>query len=219
MQTLTREPQIKTERAQPSGIIVTAIIIFALAGLLSGFAIGGFVRPLKNPSTTLPNQTSTSPKLHTTQTPSTPITTEHPTPMGFPAIDHYQYIEIADGSTAYSFTAHAIEKDGTSITSSSITCKIWLTHNAKVNNSITGDRLRSVDTLDQPFPDEAQGTMNFSASTPQTQMCSNGTGHWSYMLSPTLHPGLYYIVTLMDWDGVHYNWSWVAIRIRSSKSN
>lgn len=214
MQTLTRKPPVQSERAQPAGVLVTAIIMFALAGLLSGFAVGAFVRPLRNGQNNAPGQSTTSHKTHTTPTPSTSQTTNDPIPMGFPVFDSYQYIEIADGATTYSITAHAIKKDGTRITASGITCKIWLTHNGKV--MLSTDRLRSVETLDQPFPDEEQSALNFSATTPQTQMCDNGIGQWSYTISPTLHPGLYYVVVLMDWSGVHYNWSWDAIRVRSS---
>lgn len=220
MQTLIRGPQVNTEqRKQPVGIIVTAIVLFALAGLLSGFAIGGFVRSQKNSLNNLPNQTSTSSKKHTTPTPTPTASTDHPIPMGIPVVDNRTYVENADGSTIYMVNAHAVYKTGEPISSSAITCKIWLTKDGNVSQNITSDRLRSVTTLDQPFPKEEVGSLTFSASTPQTQVCNNGQGTWNYTVSTSVHPGLYYIVVLMDWGGVHYNWSWFAIRVKSTQSN
>jgi len=194
--------------------VLTAIILFALAGLLSGFSVGAFVRPGQRFQVNIPSQTATVPTTHKTAIPTTTPGTEGPQFLGEPVIDNSQYAETADGSTPYSFTAHAVSKSGAAITSSGITCKIWLTQDGKVSSHITADRLRSVDTLSEPFPKEVSGGMNFTAATPQTQMCNNGQGQWNYTLSPALHTGTYYIVVLMDWSGIHYNWSWIAIKVK-----
>ncbi len=123
-----------------------------------------------------------------------------------------QYTETANGSTSYSFTGLVVNKQNTPVRAAGITCKIWLTKDGNVNSVITDDRLQSASTLDLPFPKEAQGTLIFAASTPQTQMCHNGQAKWSYQIAPTTETGQYYIVLLTDWNGIHYNWSWVKIR-------
>lgn len=215
MSSVSRQPSTNSINSQPRGIIVTAIIMFALVGLLSGFAVGAFVRPGHGSPVNVPNQAGTTPSTHKTHTPTAPAT-EHPTTITEPKINTYTYNEVANGSTSYTFTASTIKKSGAPINGSDLTCKIWLTRDGNVSASITSDRLRSVGTLNQPFPREVLDGLTFSASTPQTQTCANGQGTWSYTLPSTLHPGLYYIVALMDWEGAHYNWSWVAIRVRGS---
>ena len=215
MQTVSKQPSTDHFNPQSRGIVLTAIVLFALAGLLSGFAVGAFVRPGHGSPVNIPSQTETTPTTHKTHTPTTPVT-DHPAPINEPTIGSYSYFEVANGSTPYTFTASTTKKDGGAINGSDLTCKIWLTKDGNVSAAITTNRLRSVGTLSQPFSNEVQGGLAFGASTPQTQTCANGHGTWSYTLSPTLHPGLYYIAALMDWQGVHYNWSWVAIRVKQS---
>jgi len=215
MQSISKQSSTNNFNSQPRSIVLMAIILFALGGLLSGFAVGAFVRPGHGSQVNIPSQTATTPTAHKTSTPTTPVT-DHPSPINEPAIGAYSYFEVANGSTSYTFTASTTNKNGDPIVGSNITCKIWLTKNGNVSAAITADRLRSVSTLSQPFPKEVQGGLTFGASTPQTQMCTNGQGTWNYTLSPTLHPGLYYIAALMDWEGIHYNWSWVAIRVKQS---
>jgi hypothetical protein len=216
MQTLPGQEQFHptTVGTQTRTVVLAAIILFALAGLLSGFAVGAFVRPNKTTPIALPNQLSNLPK---TKIKKTSITTTVPVqiiPLGEPVIDTYQFSEIANGSTTYTFTGHVVDKQNAPVRASGITCKIWLTKNGNVNPNITEDRLQSVSTLDQPFPKEAQGDLLFASATPQTQMCASGQGNWSYQIAPTTKAGQYYIVLLTDWNGVHYNWKWIAIRIQ-----
>lgn len=215
MQSVSKQPSTNHFNPQSRGIVLTAIVLFALGGLLSGFAVGAFVRPGHGSPVDIPSQTGTTPTAHKTPTPTTPVT-DHPAPINEPKIGSYSYFEVASGNTPYTFTASTTKKDGGVINGSDLTCKIWLTKDGNVSAAITANRLRSVGTLSQPFSNEVQGGMTFGASTPQTQTCANGHGTWSYTLSPTLHPGLYYIAALMDWQGVHYNWSWVAIRVKQS---
>jgi hypothetical protein len=215
MQSVSRQPHSDVVQPQTRGIAVMAIILFALAGLLSGFAVGAFVRPGQHSQVNLPSQPGTTPSTQKTHAPTAPVT-DHPTTINEPTISAYTYNEVANGSTLYTFTASTTKKNGASIAGSDLTCKIWLTKDGNVNASITANRLRSVSTLSQPFPREVLGGLMFSTSTPQTQTCANGQGMWSYTLSQTVQPGLYYVVALMDWEGVHYNWSWVAIRVKPS---
>ncbi len=211
MYTASRPRPVQSSQSA-TRIITIAIIMFALAGLISGFAVGAFLRPGK---LTERNVSRQPPQVNSAHTPTVTITrSQTPIPLGFPAIDHYQYVEVADGSTTYTFTAHAINKQGQPIHASGITCKIWLTKDGNVNPTITLSRLQSVATLDQPFPHEVQGALAFSSTTPQTQTCNNGQGTWNYTVAPSVEKGLYYIVVLMDWSGVHFNWSWVAIVIK-----
>jgi hypothetical protein len=107
-----------------------------------------------------------------------------------------------------------VDKQNAPVHASGITCKIWLTKNGNVSPNITENRLQSISTLDQPFPKEAQGSLIFTSATPQTQMCKNGQGNWSYQIAPTVKTGQYYMVILTDWNGIHYNWSWIAIKIQ-----
>ena len=136
--------------------------------------------------------------------------------MNPPAIQQVTYVEIANGNTPYTVTAQAVDKKGQPIYSQSITCKLWLTEDNNVNANMPASRLVSVDTLAQPFPKE-EGALNFAETTPQTQPCNNnGQGQWSYTVSPSIKHGIYYLVVLMDWDGIHYNWSWITITIKKA---
>ena len=45
MQTLTEKRQTNNVRSQSHTIVVVAMLLFALAGLISGFAVGAFIRP------------------------------------------------------------------------------------------------------------------------------------------------------------------------------
>lgn len=215
MQTLPGQEQFHTVAVgrQTRSAVLAAIILFALAGLFSGFAVGVFVHPNKPTQLTLPNQTSNSSKTRTKQTPITAVVSVLPVPLGEPVVVNYQYREIANGSTTYTFTGQVVNKQEIPVRASGITCKMWLTKDGNVNSTITNDRLQSVSTLDQPFPKE-EGALIFASSTPQTQMCHNGQVTWSYQIAPVTKAGQYYIVILTDWNGVHYNWSWIAIRIQ-----
>lgn len=214
MQQLSRQGSSNNLNNQSRAIAFIAIFLFALAGLVSGFSVGAFVRPSLPFSGKNTGSEASQPSTNQSQTATHTPRTQHPIPLGFPIIDQYQYIEHADGSTTYTFSVHAVDHSGQPVHSSGITCKIWLTQDNKVNRSITLDRLQAVDTLSSPFPGEAQGVLNFASSTPQTQFCNNGHGTWNYAIAPSTEHGLYYMVILMDWSGVHFNWSWLAIVIR-----
>jgi hypothetical protein len=215
MQTLPGQEHFHTVTAgsQTRNAVLVALILFAMAGLISGFAVGAFAHPNKAPSVIIPNQPTHALKTKVKQTPTATNVSLQPISLGEPVIDSYQPDEIANGSTTYTFTGHVVNKQNSLLRTSSVTCKIWLTKDGNVSPNITENRLQSVSTLDQPFPKETHGALLFTAATSQTQMCQNGQGTWSYQIAPTTKPGQYYIVLLTDWNGIHYNWSWVAIRI------
>ncbi len=68
----------------------------------------------------------------------------------------------------------------------------------------------------QPYV-EVPGLTFTDANSPQTHLCtSKGRGTWTYQVTPSVPAGVYDLVVLNDWSGVHYNWSWVQISIKSS---
>jgi hypothetical protein len=132
----------------------------------------------------------------------------------------YSYFQIANGSTNYAFSALIINKNKTSIQASDVTCKLWLTREGDVNSILRADQyslLRTIDTIQQPFPKEVVGAFNYIAPSQQTQPCSpNGKTSWSYTISQSVKPGTYSLVALADWKGESFNWSWVQIVIKKA---
>jgi hypothetical protein len=216
MQTLPGQEHFHTVSVgtQTRNVVLIALVFFALAGLISGFTVGAFLHSHQTGQIKLPSQASNT-QTKPQQTVTTAPSSAHPLPLGDPVIDSYQWKEIADGSTMYSFAGHVVNKQNILLRTSSVTCKIWLTKDGNVDSAMTEVRLQSVSTLALPFADEVPGVLLFSTATPQTQMCLRGRGAWSYQIAPTTKPGYYFIVLLTDWGGIHYNWSWIQIRIVS----
>lgn len=206
--------------SQTRTIAVFAVFLFAIAGLISGFAVGAFIHP-KTSSTGISGLSVKPPVAQKTQTPVS-TTTVQPTKLGYPVIDQADYFEKADGSTLYTLSAYAVDqaKDpghGNPIHASGITCRLWLTKNGNVNSNMPSDRLRSIDTLQESFPKEIPGALVFASNTSQVQSSNtNGQAIWKYTVSSSLDSGTYYLVTLMDWNGIHYNWSWITITIKKA---
>ncbi len=196
-------------------IAITAMIFFALSGLISGFTVAAFYPPkfITQPSANSGNIAI----VHKTET-RTPPTTIHPVALGYPVIDTISSFEAADGTTVYSLTAHAIDQvpdraHGKPVHAPGITCRLWLVDN-KQNPVVPLDRLKAPDTLQSsPFPGEIAGLI-FDASTPQTQLCNDGVGSWKYQVATSVNPGSYYLVVLTDWKGLHYTWSWNVVTIK-----
>ncbi len=214
MQTLTGQSTTHNVGTQSRMIATIAILLFALAGLISGFAVGAFVRPNQPHQATNSNKPINAPVQGKTGTQTPTPTVINPQLLGIPTIKSFQYSENADGTTNYTFTAQAVDKLQQPLHYAGITCKMWLTHDGKVNNNIPPNRLKAVDTLAQPFPKEVVNALNFASTTPQVQSCTAGQGNWNYSLSSSLDSGTYYLVVLMDWSGIHYNWSWSQIIIK-----
>jgi hypothetical protein len=206
--------------SQTRTIAVFAVFLFAIAGLISGFAVGAFIHP-KAPSTGNSGSSTKPPLVQKTQTPvsTTPV---QPTTLGFPVIDRASYFENADGSTTYTLSAYAVDQSkdighGNPVHAPGITCRLWLTKDGNVSSNIPPDRLRSISTLQEPFPKEIPGALIFTSETSQVQPSNaNGRATWKYTLSTSLDSGSYYLVILMDWNGIHYNWSWAEITIKKA---
>jgi hypothetical protein len=201
---------------QSRTVAFTAIVLFALSGLISGFAVGAFVHP----NFALPTHDTGSHTAVQNNQAQTPVSTEHPIPLGFPVIDQSSNVEIADGTTLYTLSAYAVDQSidkahGKPVHQPGMTCRLWLIPMSAGSPSIPLDRLKSPDTLQSsPLPGEVQGLM-FDPTTAQTQPCNaNGQGIWKYRLDPSVIPGTYYLVVLTDWQGTHYNWSWITVTIK-----
>lgn len=220
MQTLSsRSPNRLSQQSRK--IAVFAILLFALSGLISGFAMGAFVRP-KIGIGTKPTGSGITPVGQNTKTAVT--TTLTPTKLGWPVFTPSGK-QIANGTSLYTLTAQVVDqsidpRNGYPVHASGITCKIWLTKDGNINDNIQADnykRLKSVDTLNESFPGEIVGALNFDPGTQQTQPSNaNGQATWKYTVAPFVAPGDYFLVVLADWNGAHYNWSWAHIEIKNA---
>ncbi|HEY4382873.1 MAG TPA: hypothetical protein VGN34_00145 [Ktedonobacteraceae bacterium] len=192
-------------------IIITAITLFALSGLLVGFAFGALTKQRSQPTTNISQNKPSTPITVPRSTTPTPSPTEQITSLGIPHIVPVNTVAlVADGATPYTLSAYPIDKAGNQIHSATITCKIWLTKDTDINGTLStaNDQLKNVDTLNQPFPKEEQGALNFTGSQ-QTQKCSaSGNTTWTYTIAPTVDPGSYRLIVLTDWAGQHWNWSY-----------
>ena len=209
---------------QTRNIAVVAILLFAISGLISGFAVGVFVHPKAQtgPGTGTGNTGSKStPITHTTPTQETTAVPENVN-LAEPSIKtgDYPYFQIANGSTSYTVSALIINKNKTPIQASDVTCRLWLTKEGDINSILGANDYaipRSIGTFQQPFPEEAAGALNFIAPSQQVQFCvSNGKTTWTYTISPSIDAGTYYLVTLASWKGKSFNWYYVAIVIKKS---
>ena len=200
---------------QSRKIAVFAVLLFALSGLISGFAVGAFVRPRIGPGTTSPGSGTTS----GTQSSKTSQPTANII-LDYPVIGDFSYSEVANGSTTYIFTAQIFDKSKNPIRTTDVTCKLWLTKNGDVNPVLQADNdaiPRAIDQIQQPFPHEVANGLNFIPPSPQVQQCApNGKTTWSYTVSPSVNPGTYYLVVLADWKGKSYTWSWQSIKIKKA---
>lgn len=193
-------------------IIITAITLFALSGLLVGFAFGALTihRPQQTTHTgpTVKNTPITVPRAAT----ATPTPVAQSMPLGIPKITNISSITLtADGTTPYTISAYPIDKAGNQVHSGDITCKIWLTKDPNINDTLgkANDQLKNADTLNAPFSNEEQGALSFGSGSQQTQKCSaSGDTTWTYAVAPTVAPGSYRLIVLTDWSGQHWNWSY-----------
>src|SRR5207248_9795724 len=109
-------------------LAIFAVLLFGLSGLLSGFAMGAFMRP-KIPGITTSNRIGITPavsqKASTTTTEQAP-----PIPIGFPVVDQITQVETANNTTSYTVSVHAVDQSGHGkpLQAAGITCKIWIEH-------------------------------------------------------------------------------------------
>jgi len=198
-------------------VAIMAILLFALAGLLSGFAVGAFVHTKPQAGTGIGTDSTGSkmtPVARVTQIAPTAVT--QPKELGYPVIDKsvFEYNELADGQTTYTFSAYAIYANGQRVNSPGITCKLWLTKNTQ---ALQRSEWTPVSAVNQPIGEEVEGSMIFDSTTPQVQNCdTNAQATWKYQVATSVEPGTYYLATLTDWAGKHYNIWWQQVIIKKA---
>jgi hypothetical protein len=203
-------------------IIITAITLFAISGLLVGFTFGALTRPPK-PTTHAESNTKSTPITVPRAATPTPTQVVQSQPLGIPKITNLSSIaQIADNTTTYTISAHPTDKAGNQVHSGDVTCKVWLTKDANINDTLgaANDQLKKIDTLSQPLPNEELGALTFGAGSQQTEKCNaSGETTWTYTIAPTLTPGNNYrLIILTDWSGQHWNWSYTQF-LQIGKAN
>ncbi len=219
------QPHYSDHRTQK--IVVTAIVLFALSGLMMGFAVGAFTRPSKKVIATPPIQPSVLAQKPTptaaTQAPGLDVAALG---IGCPKVNPSAVFQLADGTTGYTLAAEIEDKSiskapapcgtGKDLHAPDLMCKIWLTTNQASLRSLSGEQLNPVSNLQNPFPKEEQNAFLFDGGQQQVQPCSQtGTTNWSYKLAPSLKSGTYFLAVVADWKGQVFNWSWSVITIKS----
>lgn len=219
----------KNGNSQSQKIIITAITLFALAGLLVGFAFGAITRPAKTVQVTPPIKASPIAGRTVTTQQTTPTVDVMQVGIGCPLVQGgYNADETVTSASNYTFAAQIVDKSienttacgrGKPLNAPNVKCKLWLTKDNNINDTLNhnADRLVHVDTIDQPMPQEVQDGLHFSDTTKQTQNCSTtGPTTWSYQLSPSLQSGKYNLVVLADWMGKRYNWTFRTINVEKN---
>ena len=215
--------------SQSRTIVFFAIFLFALAGLISGFSVGAFVRPNLALPAFSSSQSVTRQTAGQSQTATHTPTTTHFVKLGWPVIPTYSVSEMADSSTTYTLIAYAVDQSidsahGNPVHASTITFKLWLVQRIPTGSTLMVDKqvLQKVAAIRNPITGTVQDTsypeipgLNFDAATQQTHL-SNTKGKvvWKYQVSSSVAPGDYDLVILSDWDGKYFNWSWKNIEIR-----
>ncbi len=208
-----------TSNSRATLIAILALFLFALSGLMTGFATGAFTRPKQ---TAQQNNDNGNKSSSSGKTAATPVQTHAPqitqTPnilvvgLGCPGLLQYSLQQVR--GTSYQVQAQITDKSaecknggGKPLHIPGVTCRLWLTKDNNFGENIPKDRIKSVDTLQQAFPKEEQNALNFNASQ-QVQPCNaQGPTAWHYQLSPSLDEGTYYLIVLADWQGTLYNWT------------
>ena len=209
MQTLS-SPRSNGLNPQSRRVAVFAVLLFALSGLISGFAVGAFVRPKIGGigSSGINNVNSITQQTKT----ATPVSTIAPERLGYPKVDQYSFRESANGQTEYVFSVHAIDASGNPLHVTGITCKLWLTRDQVLPQH---NEWSPASALYNPVTGEVPGSLQFDPATPQTHSCDgNGAATWKYRVAQTVDPGKYYLSVVTDWAGVHYNIWWQEIQIK-----
>ncbi len=229
-----------SKNSHSSVVLILALLLFALSGLMTGFATGAFTRPKQPQQQVNKNHQATPPPAVTqTKTPQQTSTLSI-VPLGCPMQDRLFSPEVADGKTPYTFSVHATDRaagtcnvNNNPLHASGITFKMWLIKRLPKNHGITFlpsaqsllDNISSptdgkltdgsgktTDTDIQEIPQSLQFT-----NTAQAQQ-SDSQGHvtWQYTVSPDVPNGDYNLVVLADSAGKSYNWSWFQIDIKKA---
>jgi hypothetical protein len=205
---------------QTRKVAVIAILLFALSGLISGFAVGAFVHPKAQTRAGIETGTKGSKSTPIAQVTHTTGPTINPIRMGDPVVTQISTFEKSNATTPYLFTANAVDASldkhhGKQIYASGITCKFWLQHIPGGNFvDLSLERLRKMDIQEPLTGDEIPGALILAPAESQIQTTnSNGQVSWNYTIATSVDPGAYYLVVLMDWQGQYSNWSWRYVSI------
>jgi len=221
--------------ATPQAILVVAIMMFALSGLLIGFAVGASTRPA-TPRVTVPKHSGPTTPVQIPTATQAPIIQQ--VPLGCPKISAYTPTQIADGTTHYTLSAQAMDKSSGICNSNNnkpiqvpgVLCKLWLVPRIPDGQTLLfpkeDARLKRGD-LAAPFTGTIQTTdyaevpgLQFDdPAMPQLQQCNTqGQSSWKYTIAPTTPAGNYDLLVLTDWsNGRYFNWTWVHITIKAAK--
>jgi hypothetical protein len=229
-QVASRPNQNLNGNNQTQKIVITAITLFALSGLMMGFAVGAFTRPHKQ-ATVQPTVVTTSvAKQPTPQPTTTPAVNVAAVGISCPIITPSAISQVADGNTGYTLSAEiqdqSISKDpvpcgtGKDLHAAGLMCKIWLTRSQDSLRNLSKEQLSPVSNLQNTFPGEVQNAFQFTSNQQQVQQCSlTGLTTWNYKLSSTLKSGTYYLAVVADWQGTVFNWTWKGITIQGQGNN
>jgi hypothetical protein len=198
-------------------------VLFALAGLMSGFAFGAFTH--KRPTASVPPPPrGTVPITQQQSTPTaTTATNEPPVILGIPQFTPLpNTLQIADGQTPYTVTIQVLDKKRQPLQRPNITCKLWLVQRIPDGQKLNLTGKKDIASIQGPIPGQVQNQpynevpgLTFNQNTPQVQSCNaQGQATWNYTVAPTIAQGDYDLVILTDWKGIHYNWSWVNVTIK-----
>ncbi|HEU5228348.1 MAG TPA: hypothetical protein VFU49_11110 [Ktedonobacteraceae bacterium] len=224
----------------PQAILIIAILMFALSGLLIGFAVGAFAHPA-SPRVTASKQNGPT-RLVQSPTPTQPPAIQA-VPLGCPEIEKTSSVfttaaQVADGTTNYTLSTQVKDKSaGTCspnnkpVQAPGILCKLWLVPRVPDGQILLfpkdDARLKRGD-LTAPLTGTIQNTdfaevpgLQFDQTTPQVQQCdAQGHGSWNYTLAPTVPAGNYDLIVLTDWSsGRYFNWTWVNVTIKASQAH
>lgn len=208
--------------ARTQSLIITAITLFALSGLIIGFATGAVTRQQQAAK---PTAIPTANSIVKQAQPSPTQATAQPVPLGCPSIQQSDNNGVADGTTPHTFQMQVVgttdpkscDANTKPIQSSGITCKLWLTKST--DEALKGAEAvgNNINAVQQPIEGESQGGLLFNSSTPQTQMCnSQGQATWKFSVSPTVKHGNYFLVVMTDWNGKYYNLSWTYFNVQKA---
>ncbi|GAC1376357.1 MAG: hypothetical protein NVS2B12_34980 [Ktedonobacteraceae bacterium] len=231
----------QTQQAQPGGasqvqsMIITAIILFALSGLMVGFTVGAFTHPRPVPQahkdTKVPVLMVSKAPTPTQQASTADIATVR---IGCPIPGDYKAVQVSDGTTDYTFSAQIVDKSldngsacgkGKPLAAVDLSCKMWLVKEqddirklADHINKLPADQRQAMWNLQQPFPKEVTNALVMDAGSMPAMTCNStgGATTWHYKLSPQIAPGTYYIAILANWHGGYSNWTWVPLTIAKS---
>lgn len=220
--------QHNTGRQRFGNIAFYTLLCFALAGLIAGFAIGGFTQRNADGSAAhsgSPISSTSSKNGHSSNLLASP--TPGDIFLGVPVIASGDYSprEQANGTTSYTLATQIVNKNSnTPITATDVVCRLWLTDDSNAMAAALSDNNyqipRTIGAFSQPFPHEIAGALNFASTSEQTHPCAvNGKTSWTYTVSPSVQQGTYYLAVLADWRGKHYNWYMAAIHVVNSAPN